>query len=168
MNFIQRLSPANLPPEAAQKGGLQAQRERIIQVLLIIFCSLGLPSTILAVLGAISEGKNALVFVYTGVYLLFLGMLVGRNLPYALRASLMASVAYLLALSELFESGQLGEVRMFLIAFVALVAVLFNYRLVIGAIVLGLLTILSVGIGSTILPPRSCLCYPRSTRGQIG
>lgn len=153
MSFIWRLSPANLPPIALQKGGLHAQRERVIQVLLIIFCSLGLPSTVLGVLGAISEGKTTLIFVYTGVYLLFLGMLFARDLPYAIRASLMASVAYLLALAELFESGQLGEVRMFLIAFVALVAVLFNYQMVIGAIGLGLLTVLSVGIGSTILPP---------------
>ncbi len=152
MSFFHHLSPSYLPPAAVQKGGLRIHRERIIQVLLIIFCVLGLPSVVLAVSGALAEGKYALAFVYIPFYLLFVVMLFGRGLPYSLRASLIVSVAYLLAVTELFESGQLGEVRMFLVTFVALAAVLFNYRIVIGSIVLGLLTIISVGILITVSP----------------
>jgi GAF domain-containing protein len=146
MSIFRRLSPKYIPPIAAKKGGLHALREKIIQVLLIIFCVLGLPSAVLAMTGAVAEEKYILPVIYLGVYLLFLGMLFGRTLPYSLRATLIVSVAYLLAVSELFESGQLGEVRMFLVSFVALTAVLFNYRFVIASILLGLFTILTVGI----------------------
>ncbi|MBE0696612.1 MAG: hypothetical protein IH586_06785, partial [Anaerolineaceae bacterium] len=165
MNFFQRLSPNYLPPLVNRKGGLQTHREKIIQVLLIIFCVLGLPSTVLAVIGAFVEGKYALTYIYPGVYLLFVGMLFGRNLPYSLRASLIVSVAYLLAVTELFESGQLGEVRMFLICFVALTAVLFNYCFVIGSILLGLFTIITVGMVTSLsLTP----IFPSLTRFNEG
>jgi GAF domain-containing protein len=152
MSFLRRLSPNTIPPAVLKQGGLQVQRERIIQALLIIFCGFGLPTLVSAASGAIAEGKMALPFVYGAIYLLFLIMLAARGLPYGLRAALIAAVAYLLAVTELFESGQLGEVRMFLIAFVALVSVLFHYRYAIGAILLGLLTILCVGILASVLP----------------
>lgn len=152
MSFFKRLSPAFLPPHATQKGGLQLHREKILQALLIIFCVFGLPSTILAASGAAAEGKIVLPFVYGLIYLSFFWMMIDRRSPYSLRASLIVSVAYLLALTELFESGQLGEMRMFLISFVALTAVLFNYRYAIGAIALGLATILAVGLVASLAP----------------
>jgi GAF domain-containing protein len=152
VSFFRRLSPTYLPPAVLQKGGLQLQREKIIQSLLIIFAIFGLPSVITAAAGAVTEGKYALPVVYIAIYLVFVGMLFGRGLPYTLRAALIVSVAYLLAITELFESGQLGEVRMFLISFVALTAVLFNYRLAAGAILLGLVTIVSAGLVTTLSP----------------
>ncbi len=151
MMFFQRLSPAYIHPARSQSNGLLIIRERILQTMLIILCASGLPTVIMASAGSIADGKNGLTFLYTSVYLLFIALMINRGLPYSLRASAMASVAYLLALSELFDSGQLGEVRMFLIAFVAMTAVFFRYRIVIGSILLSLLTIIGAGLLSTTL-----------------
>jgi GAF domain-containing protein len=152
MNFAARLDPSNIPPSFAGKSDLLILRERILQMILLIFAFLGLPAVTLASADYLQQQSYLFPAVYFGVYLLFVLMLLYREIPYRVRGYTMVSVVYMLAVSELFESGQLGEVRMFLIAFVTLTAVLFSYRNVIAAIALGLLTIMSAGFYASVTP----------------
>lgn len=150
MIFWQKISPSYIPPSIVSMGGVRLHREKILQTILIIFCLLGLPSVLLGTIGTIQDKKALLSILYLSIYALFLVLTAERRLPYSLRASIVTGSAYLLALSELAESGQLGDVRMFLISFAALTAVFFHYRVVIASVALGLLTIVGVGLASSL------------------
>lgn len=152
MNFIQRISPGHISADSERKGELFILREKILQTILLILSVLGIPTVILASIKGIVTHDQTLPVMYTAIYLFVFAMMFGRELPYRLRANTLTLMVYLLALSELFESGQLGDVRMFLIAFTSMVAVLFGYRSVIAAILLSLVTIAGTGIYAAITP----------------
>jgi len=152
MNFFEKLSPSYTPAHVAQKGDLLIMREKILHVMLLIFSVLGLPVIILAVISEIRSGGFWLPVLYISVYILFAAILLLRDLSYSIRAHTLASTAFLLAISEMFESGQMGDVRMFLIAFTTLTAILFGYRNVIGAILLSLGLVVGVGVYVTLTP----------------
>jgi hypothetical protein len=152
MNFLMKLWPSYTPSSFIFKSDLQILRERILQAMLLMFTVLGLPSVTVASLSHLKNQSYTFPAIYFGVYFLFIALVVFRNIPYWLRGYAMITVVYLLGVSELFESGQLGEVRMFLITFVTLTAVLFTYKNVVFAIVLGLMTIISAGVYATVVP----------------
>jgi GAF domain-containing protein len=152
MNWLTKIAPSNTPASIANKGSLPILRERILHTILLVFAFLGLPAVALASIEGVQKGQIGMAVIYSSVYGLFALMLFVREIPYRLRGYILVSVVYLLAVSEIFESGQLGEVRMFLIAFVTLTAVLFSYRNVIAAIVLGIVTIIGVGLYATYAP----------------
>jgi len=154
MNLIHRLTPEFTPPSIRHKGDLFIMREKVLQAIMIILCLFGIPSVALAVFEEASKGSYFIPGLYISIYLLLVGLLFARNISYALRGSIVISFAYLLAVSELFSSGQLGEVRMFLVAFIVLASVLFNYRVVLFAVLLSLATIIVPGIyaSSTFYP----------------
>ncbi len=154
MNFIQKLSPEFTPPPIRHKGDLFIMREKVLQAIMLILCLFGIPSVILAVFEEASKGAYFVSGLYIAFFMLLIGLLVARNLPYSFRGSVVISLAYLLAVSELFSSGQLGEVRMFLVTFIVLASVLFNYRVVLFAVLLSLATIIVPGVyaSSTFYP----------------
>ncbi len=152
MNIIQQASPGYTPDYVARRTNLFILRERILQSIYLVIAVLGIPTIILASLSSIRIGDTFLAFAYIGVYLLFLGMAFARKFSFNLRGILLILVIYLLGLSELIESGQLGDLRMFLIAFCSLTAVLFNYRSVILTVVIGLVSIAAAGIYATSAP----------------
>jgi GAF domain-containing protein len=130
MNFLKRISPLYIPPASAQAGGLAILREQILQSMLLALCGLGIPIVIQA------SGKNLFqplaafpaIYIYGTVYILTLIATFLRQTPYNFRSGLLTSIVFVLAVSELFESGQLGEVRMFLLAYITLTVVLSNMR----------------------------------------
>lgn len=152
MNAFQKLSPGYTPASASNRGDLFILRERILQAMLLFFALLGIPVAIFGSLNGIRHHEFYLPVIYASVYGLLLVILVLRALPYKIRAALLTGLVFFLALSELVESGQTGDMRMFLIAFTSLVAILFGYRAVIGVNLLSLLTIAGTGIYAAATP----------------
>jgi len=148
MNITQKISPFYIPPASAQTGGLMILRERILQSMLLVLCVLGIPIVVEA------SGENLFeplasvptVYLYVGIYLITLAATFARHTAYNLRAGLLTFIVLLLAVTELFESGQLGELRMFLLAYLALTAVLFNTRTLIFAMLISVGIIAGAGI----------------------
>lgn len=152
MNFFHKLYPSYTPAHVAQKGDLLIMREKILQVILLIFSVLGLPVIILAVIAEIRTGGTWLPILYISVYLIFTAFLLLRDLPYSVRARTLTLTGLFLAISELFESGQMGDVRMFLIAFTSLTAIFFGYRNVITATLLSLSLVMGIGLYAAVTP----------------
>lgn len=152
MNIYQKLSPAYLPPHLSDKNGLPALRERILQAVLLAAAGFGLPLTVLASYNGIRNGEYYLAWIYIPLFLIVAGVTIARGLPYALRGQVVTYLIFLLALSELVESGQIGEVRMILLAFVALTAAFFNYRGIIFSILLSLAVIIGASVYVSLVP----------------
>jgi GAF domain-containing protein len=152
MTLWQRLSPNFCPAPIIAQGSLMVLRERLLQGMLIVFSVLGLPVIILAGIQEIRAGDARLAAGYFIIYSAFLAILFLRDLPYTLRGTTLTGAAFVLALAELFESGQMGDVRMFLIAFTALTGVLFGYRNVIVSILVSLALIAGLGLYNTLIP----------------
>jgi GAF domain-containing protein len=146
MNYLRRLSPTYVSPNVEKQGGLSILREQILQAVLLVFTSLGAFAFISAVNDLQDSGNAGVLVVYIVLLAIVGSLTIFRNLPYGLRGHIAVTLLFTLAVSELFESGQLGEVRMILIAASALTAILFNYRNVIAALLSGQAIIMGVGI----------------------
>jgi GAF domain-containing protein len=145
MKLQDRLSPM-YTPSAFALGEIQVLRERILQSILLFFSAIGLIQLILiAVIIFHSEGQ-ALLGAYIFFYLIILAFTFARELPYNLRGFTAITLMFLLAVVELLESGQLGEVRMLLIVFVAMTAVLFNWKISTAAIAVGAASVTGIRI----------------------
>lgn len=152
MNFIQQLSPSNLPASVTDKNSIQALRERILQTVLLIILGFGIPVSIIASIRGINDGEGYLVFVYIPVMMVVGALAYFRNLPYTLRGLVITYLVYILAVSELFESGQIGEARMFLIAFVAMTATFFPFQQILISVLLSLALIIGSGLYASLVP----------------
>ena len=152
MSFFEKISPGYTPQAAIEKGSLFVIRERILQSMLLLAAVIGLPAVILGSRASILQHEYYLLFVYALVYTPVLISALVRNLSFEIRGWILVMMLYLLAVSELFESGQLGDVRMFLLTYVALISVLFRTRSVIFAMVLSLGTIMTAGIYAAATP----------------
>ena len=157
MKFQERISPRYTLPATTARGEIHILRERILQSMLLLFGVLGLIQLILISLTIFREGNKTLLFVYTGLYLVVVGITLAREAHYTLRAGIAVTLIYLLAISELFESGQIGDVRMILIVFVAMTAVLFSYRVDLAAIAIGTATVVIAGNASAIPEVRAAM-----------
>lgn len=144
MNALWKLSPAYVPPAVARRDDLTVTREQILQSMLLIALALGLPA--LVAIAFATAGNNLLIGIYSALYLLVCLLTIFRQMPYAVRAGFVLLAVYGMSIAELFDSGQLGEVRMYLLVWIAITAVFFNYRAVIAAILLGTLTIVGAGL----------------------
>jgi GAF domain-containing protein len=154
MNFFKKLSPFYTPPALLKQGDVMVLREKILHSVLLFFTLFGLVLVVLASQEALAVNDRVLPFVYGFFYLSVLVMTLFRDIPYDVRGYLACALLYLLALSELGDTGMLGEMRTFLIGFSALTAILFDYRRVIGSVALGQITIAAIGIyvDSTVQP----------------
>jgi GAF domain-containing protein len=152
MNFWKKINPFNMPEHIATKGDLFIIREKILQSLLLFFIIGGIPTALLASIQSIQNQQYFLAAFYMACYVLIATTAFLRHLPYAFRGYFLTAVIFFMAASELFESGQLGEVRMFLIAFTSVTAVLFDYRSVIRAMLISLMLIASAGIYISLTP----------------
>jgi GAF domain-containing protein len=154
MNFFKKLNPFYTPPALLKQGDVMVLREKILHSVLLFFALFGLVLVVLASQAALVKNDRVLPFVYVFFYLTVLVMTLFRGISYGVRGFLACALLYLLALSELADTGMLGEMRTFLIGFSALTAILFDYRRVIGAVALGQITIAAIGIyvGNTTQP----------------
>ena len=152
MNFLHKITPRYTPATLAPKGDLVVLREKILQTILLFFTVVGLPLIVLiAVLGTGSE-TSYIEFIYFGVYALIASMTLARDIPYAVRGHTLTTIVYLIALSQVLETGQMNDTRTFLVAFAALTAVLFGYRTVIAAVAVSLVTIAGIGFYASVTP----------------
>ncbi len=148
MNFFKQLSPFYIPPATAKEGGLAILRERILQFMLIGVSILG----ILLIIGSANVVfleplyRLPAIYIYVPVYILTLITTLFRHIPYKLRAVVMVNIVFVLAIFELFDSGQLAEIRMFLLGYVALSAVLLTARDAVAAIIISALMVTGLGL----------------------
>lgn len=153
MTFWQKISPQYTPPSIAAKGDLSVLRERILQIILLIFSVFGLPAIIFSALEEASKtGDYRLIFLFTGLYLLAVVFALFRDIPYAIRAHTLVTLVYLLAVSQVFEKGELGDTRLFLLVFITLSAILFNFHETAWAIFLSIATLWGIGLYATYTP----------------
>lgn len=153
MKFWQKISPTYIPPSIAKKGDLYILRERILQMILIIFCFLGGPAIILSALEELPKtGNSLLIFFFAGLYLMGILFTLFRDFPFSIRGHLLVTMIYFLAVSQIFEKGELGDARMYMLVFVTMTAILFNFREVIGALIISVATLLGFGLYGNFSP----------------
>ena len=152
MNFFRRLAPSYTPENIMHQGDILVLREKILQAIMVFFTIAGLPVMVTIAVVGIGAESDSVNLVYYGVYLLFLSMTIVRGTPYTIRAHILTSIAYLLSVVQVFENGELSDLRAYLIAYTALSAVFFGYRTTIWSLSLGLLTIAGFGIYGTTVP----------------
>ena len=145
MEFLKRILPAYTPASVAAKGGLAVLREKVLQSFLIGLFVLGVPGIGLAILQSFQAGQTALAIFYVLIFAwISLGM-VNREWPFLLRAGSVLLIAYILGVSQLWDSGSLGEVRLWLLIFVVLSAVFTNLWTSLGSAILSAVTIFLMG-----------------------
>lgn len=153
MTFWQKISPRYTPPSIAAKGDLIVLRERILQIILIIFSVLGGPAIFFSTLEeGTKTGDYRLMVFFGALYLLAVAFVFFRDVPYAIRAHTLVTLVYLLAVSQVFEKGELGDTRLFLLVFITLSAVLFNFRETAVMIILSIATLWGIGLYATFTP----------------
>ena len=146
MNFLRSLLPDYTPASIVNSGELTILREKILQSILLFFMVMGAVAVSLGSQAAIQENNTFLLWIYGAVYLTLLFTTLSRNWAFGLRGFIASGLLYLLAVSELIESGSLGDVRMFLIAYTSLVAILFQSRHMVYSLLVSSLTIIIAGV----------------------
>lgn len=152
MNFLRKLSPSYTPPSFATRDELSILREKILQGILVIFSVLGTLMMVMGITAAHEANNYVLAALYLVIYAVLIVTLVSRELPYILRGNTTVVLIYLLGLSELFESGQLGDTRMYFLVFVALTSLFFNMKNIVTAIILSVIPIIATGIYVDLTP----------------
>ncbi|MBN1372948.1 MAG: GAF domain-containing protein [Anaerolineaceae bacterium] len=145
MEFLKRLLPAYTPVSIAAKGGLAVLREKVLQSFLIGLFILGIPAIGLAVVQSLQAGQSLLSAFYVVIFIWISLALVKREWPFLLRTGTVLLIAYILGVSQLWDSGSLGEVRLWLLIFVVLSAIFTNLWISLGSAVLSAVTIFLMG-----------------------
>lgn len=146
MNFIKNMNPMLVPLSLRDKGEVTILRERILQGIMLFFASVGILVIGMAVINAFQKSNYVLGIFYIGLYLGALSLAIFRDLSYAVRGRVVLGLVYMLAISELYDSGLLGEMRVSLLMFCALTAVFYDFKNAIGAVILSIITIVGFGI----------------------
>lgn len=148
MTFLRRLLPSYASPRIATRGGVAVMRERILQTLLLGLTVLGAFALTAAVIAEVQHGRLGLAAVYTSVFLAVVVITFFRDLPYPLKAGSIILLPYILAISELFDTSLLGEIRFWLLVFNILTALLIGFRPVVLTTVVSVLTMVVLGLGT--------------------
>jgi GAF domain-containing protein len=147
MEFIQKLLPKYTPPSIAEKGNLFIVREKILQTFFIGLFILGIPVIGYAATSSVRNHQPGLAVLYIMVFGWVLFSMVSRQAPYMLRAGTLIFLGYALAISELWDSGSLGEIRFWLLVMVVVASVFTNLWVGVGSTVLATLTVFLMGVG---------------------
>lgn len=146
MNFIKQMNPMFVPLSLRNKGEVLILRERILQGIMLFFSTFGLLVIGMAVVGAIQKGIIPLAVFYAALYLAVLAMAIFRDLPYAVRGRIVMFLFFTLSISEAFDSGMLGEMRVFLLMMCSVTAIFYDFKNVIATIVLSVAVIVGFGM----------------------
>ncbi len=138
MNFFKQLLPNETPPFIAEQGEVMVVRERILQFMLLTFSALATLALVYVGFSAVQQQRYFILVLYGVMYFFLLLTTLFRSLPYTLRCYITIFLMFGLGISRLFESGQVGEVAMFLVCVVTLNAIYFNYRNIFASLVVGL------------------------------
>jgi GAF domain-containing protein len=148
MSLMTRLSPTYTPPQIAARGSVAIIRDRILQTLLLGLLFLGAFALSAAVIQEVQRGRMQIAAVYAAVFTWVVFATLVRNFPYAVKAGSIALMAYILAISEIFDTSLLGEVRFWLFAFNMITALLLGFRPMLFSTAVSVITILVLGIGA--------------------
>ena len=144
-------------PISASSGNIQAWRERILSLFLVILLIFGTFAYITNVAPTVRRGLFGLAAFYTLAYLWVVGITLINRTPYWLRAGSVLSLAYLLGPLTLIQYGLSGDGRIWLLFFVVFTSILLGLRAGLAATVLGTITYIALAFLMTrgIVPPPS-------------
>ncbi len=128
-------------------SGLQAWRERILQILLYILLLFGTPAYILNLLPSIENGRILFAFFLTAAYVAVLVLAFARKSPFRFRVVSILFISYLLGPATLVLFGLSGDGRIWLMFFVIFTAIMLGVRAGLVATLLSILTYIVVGYG---------------------
>ena len=149
-SLFQRLSkgldrlttPAALTPE----DGLRYWQSRILLAILLASLTLGLFVYIPSVLLSIAESLWVVAAIDTLMYVLLLFIYCNANLPYMLRAGVVAGLSYMLGLVLLFILGPFGAGPIWIFTFPLLAGVLMGFYPSVIALSINAATLAAIGI----------------------
>ena len=148
MSFLRQILPANTPPRILARGGVAVMRDRILQTLLLGLAVVGAFALTAIIIEEIQAGRLGLAAVYSGVFAWLVIVVFFRGLPYNLKAASVVLLPYILAVSELFDTSLLGEIRFWLLVCNILAALLIGFRAVVITTIMSILTIGVIGLGT--------------------
>jgi GAF domain-containing protein len=166
VNAIRRLSPFYTPAYATTRGEFFKLRERLLQAILLIFIAMSVPVFYLASRQTLLGHPWLVVAVYAGLYAFAIPVFILRERSYFVRATIMASIVYVMAVIQVMESGEMGDTGMFLIAYAALCALLFDYRSVVVANILSVFTMIGMIVYVQNVPHGGVLVIERLREGS--
>ena len=120
---------------------LREWREQVLNGLMRGVLAFGTLALITGILNAVRDNRPDLLVIYLVAYATLVAVTFVRRLGFVVRASVLLLLLYGLGAVGLWEAGLSGDGRVFLFAFVAVAAVLFDLRGSVGAIVLSLGTL---------------------------
>ena len=127
---------------------LEPVRRQLLQTILVLFVTFGLPAAAIGSLDAIRQGRWWFAAVYASAYLVGgVLLLTLRRLPYRLAAAFLVATLYALSISVLLRLGLTGAGIPLLIACSVLSSLFFDLTAGVTAILLGALAIAVVAAG---------------------
>lgn len=136
MNYIRTLSPFTPPAHIAKKGELLVVRERILQTLLLIVGVTALIALAGLTISSIINQQYVQLLGHIATSIVVLVFVLYRRVPYTLRALVVVITIFVTAVLTLWNDGLVGNVKLYLLAFVTVTSVLLNRRFSIAALVM--------------------------------
>lgn len=139
------LPPWSLSSDPENGNQLRALRERMLNILLLGASGLGFAAYFLGVRNAIAQQNWGILLLYTGGYGLILLITFFRQIPYPLRAAVLAGLLYAFGTYSTLTGGLASDGRVWLIGFSSLIAIFINPQISIGTSLLSTGTLLLSG-----------------------
>jgi GAF domain-containing protein len=151
MNLLKAISPKNTPSSVDTQDVFAVLREQILQYGLLGASAIGAILVPLLIARDIARENYLLVGIYGLAFLSVLAMTVFRQINYGFRTYLFVGLIYIIAMTDLIESGMSGEGRITMMVFVLMNTILAkkNYlgrSIVAGFIALASLTLVGLGM----------------------
>ena len=132
--------------EHSQEDALTGIRESVLNGVILTSALLGLAIYIVSMKQNIAEGQWILTLAISTFYFSFLGLMLFRRLPFAVRAAVTLLVAYCSGLSILLSLGPLSSGPGWFFTFAIMAGGLLGARGALGALMLNLLTYIVLDI----------------------
>lgn len=124
-------------------------RRTIVDKLLYVFSLVGLPATLLGAIRSYTQGRWGPSIIYIALYLLFVLVTLSRKFPFRIRALILISSLFLVALTSLATVGMSGSGVQLMLGVCFLAAFLFGLRGGMLALLIALVCIGVLAIGMT-------------------
>jgi GAF domain-containing protein len=145
MNFFRAIHPRY----SVDSDDLASLRERILQIMMVVTSILGSVLYIVLVQNALKRSAWTDAFFFTLMILFVWSITLFRNIPYLLRSGGILLITFLITVYSLAQSGLSGHAQVFLLVFLIMSAALLGAKALGVSLFLGLVTLLSFGIGMT-------------------
>jgi PAS domain S-box-containing protein len=139
-------------------------RENFLRLVLIGATILGFVVAVISSLDVVQAGTPQLAFVYGGAWIVLLVITIHRW-PYQVRAGILLTVIYGIALSGLLENGMRGDGRLFFLGLTIMTAMLVNMR---AAFVVSAASLGTIGVvGALVLTGQVRLMSKTTAAGSL-